>query len=305
MEEAVRPPHAFVVSTCADRQRSTAAIDHHLAASYAFKLERRWRWCATWLPVGAVVIAPALVIAAPTDGLDALAGGIAGLTALLARVVGGPKAEAHHLRGVKELEARDCAIFGLQANTGLGPLPQAESTKLYAESARRLLPDEESRAATWYEFSDAASEPFNVLIAQRSSVAWGENEHEHWANALVLALVVAVLGGVSVAAAVGASLVSYLGLVAFPSVMGWLEIWDLQVAHRRAAHEKRDVRRRADHLVETRDGTHARELQDAIFRGRLLAPYVPQWYYKLRRDRNDRSMRSVAQDLSAGDKTGG
>lgn len=286
------------MTCCAERQRDPTTREHHLAASYLFLLERRATIFATHVPLTIACLIPVLVATTGSSGVESWAAAISGAVALIARVAAKPIATRSHRRGVEELEARDCHIFDLPWNHGLGERPQRESTKLRSDRATAALPEEASQVATWYEFGDTVPDDVNVLIAQRSNLAWGENAHEHWANILVVALVLVVALGVAASTVADHPMATYLGVVAFPSVVGWIETWDLQSAHRRASADKADRRRKVEDAVERRNTAQAREFQDDVFRSRLNHPHVPNWFHRLRRDRDDAAMRSAAHDLA-------
>lgn len=286
------------MTTCSERQRSGRSIDHHLAASHAFWLERRWYTIAVWIPIAIAVVAPAATVVFTSEFIGAVVGAVAGVITLASRSLGQPKITSHHRRGVLEIEARDCVIFDMPWNDAMGDEPQRETTDRYARRTRMRHPEEEARASDWYELDPAVSEERNVLVSQRANVAWGENEHAHWANALSVVLVGVVALGLVMSMLQSTSLVTYLGIVAFPSVAGWIQLWDLQAAHRRASHDKAALRKRLDTLLKDLQSHDRRRAQDAICRARMDHPHVPNWFHEHSRDENDASMRAVARQLT-------
>lgn len=287
------------MTSCRERQKQSSAIDHHLAASDLFRSERRWTvWWLT-IPIAIACLAPVAAFAADSRRVEVWLAAIAGGLALFGRLVAKPAGAARHREGVAELEARDCHIFNIRWNHGLGDQASRDDTCRRAQAARRALPVEEDRASNWYEFSDAVTPERNVLIAQRSNLAWGEYDHRRWANTLAFLLITVIVAGLLSAGFAQGGVFEYLGLIGFPSVIGWCELWDQRVLHRRASGEKRAKRTEVDRLIERGVLADARELQDDIFRSRLEHPHVPNWFHRMTRDHNDVVMRSVAQQLAS------
>lgn len=286
------------MTTCADRQRDPTTAEHHLAASEWFKRERIWTKVGVTLPITIASAAPIVATAWPQT--DVVVAATLGVLALFARLLAKPAAEVAHQRGVVELEARDCHVFNLPWNHFLAEPPEQEATHRMSERRRRKHPEEVQAVAEWYEFGAASiAESKQVLVAQRSNLAWARHDHERWATAVLSLLAILVIGGIGLALISGTTLLQYLGLVAFPSVPGWSDLWDTHRDQRRVIGRKLALRKRISAELPNPDPEPEalRGLQDDVFNSRLTSPYVPQLLYKISRAENDRAMRSAARKL--------
>jgi hypothetical protein len=287
------------MNTPAERQASNAAVVHHLAATQHFRNERRHVFGGTWTPLFAAVAAPLVLLFAPTTQANNVVSAVLGALALASAILFQPGARKQHRAGVAELEARDCVVLGLSWRNALADRPSLDTTHRLAGREERHDPTARTEAQRWYEFDDAAPVDTQVLAAQRSNVAWGEDAHARWATLLGMGIVAAATAGIAIAASKELDLGAYLGLVAFPSAPGLIESCRLFVDHREAAEAKRAVRHLIDAQLEGSVQVDLRRNQDEVFRVRLNSPHVPDWWHRATQPAQDTAMRAAARQVQA------
>ncbi|MGK5738927.1 S-4TM family putative pore-forming effector [Micromonospora sp. URMC 103] len=159
----------------------------------------------------------------------------------------------------------------------------------------------------WYDPTNGVHHPYDVLIAQEQNLAWDARLRRTYSNwvlaAAILWAVIGLLAGLLIDATVVQTLLSFF----IPSLAAFQLAHEIWAGQRRVASE----RERLSRLVLTelsnaeagpvQDGDRrrlretARDIQDGIFRTRLDAARVPEWFYRRHRDTDERDFASTAE----------
>lgn len=198
-------------------------------------------------------------------------------------------------------EAFDCSVFGLEWNDIL--VRQRPPGQQIAHAARRYSG---GRTQDWYPKMGRIRRPLDIMICQQSNVGWGAPVHRAWAWT--------VLGAAAVAGAVIGAIWGFAGLslgLGFDALvvpflpLAW-EVFETVRQNFESAREKEETQGRilddwADMLAGKRpanDG-RCRAFQDQIVCIRRRNAQVPDWFDKKLRPRNERAMRTTAEDMVA------
>lgn len=227
----------------------------------------------------------------------------AGAWLLLGRLILTPAEDRHVGLAVRFQERFDTLLFDLPWPSGLAGVPPSEED--VAAAAQRLADDhklEQQIRQGWYPPTVGLPHPVNVLVAQMSSVAWGRRQHASY-HRVVLAVASLVLTIAIVVLAVSSvTLTDWIVTFLLPAMPALLDAVDLGVAHRDIGAKKRQIEERVQTLWETElasPGTltedDCRSVQDEAFQLRSQGLQVPQWFYKLKRRRDESTMRDAAE----------
>lgn len=198
-------------------------------------------------------------------------------------------------------EAFDCSVFGLEWNDIL--VRNRPAGQMIAEAARRYAG---GRTRDWYPKIGRIQRPLDIMICQQSNVGWGAPVHRAWAWTVVGATAAAsvIIGaiwwgfGLPVGQGFDALVVPFLPLAweAFETVRHNFE----------SAREKEETQGRIlDDWADVLDGKktvedgRCRAFQDEIVGIRRRNAHVPDWFDKKLRARNERAMRTTADDMVA------
>ncbi|MGH7188058.1 MAG: S-4TM family putative pore-forming effector, partial [Acetobacteraceae bacterium] len=197
----------------------------------------------------------------------------------------------------KAQEQCDCQLFSIPWNQGLaGYRLSAEDIASVARGYDR------SKVRDWYPAdADRADWPRNAILCQRSSAAWGRRTHKAYAGVVGAGAGLWLLATVIIGAAAHASLAEYLIRLFLPSQPALMDSVDLIRTHSSIAARRLRVEQRAEDLATNENATEAdcRGLQDQMFEIRHKPPRVPNWFYRLRRKRDEQAMNDAARVLAA------
>lgn len=254
------------------------------------KRTHRWRVLGT---LGVAAAGPIVLLLKPEAG--PFLGALAGTWVFLARTV----LAFLESRGVDEgrrmQEVFDCTVLGLPWNPALGRRPSGEAISAAAQRWGR--PD---RLQNWYPAEHLGCSPRDVLICQRSSVAWGERLHNEYAWVIGIGATLLWLTGIVVAVADRSTLSVYLTTIGLPSLPALLDAVDLVKSHREASQAKGGMEADMTNLLEKGSKVSlelCRDYQDRIYAQRGRDPVVADRYYWLRRDAYEQHMREAAERL--------
>jgi hypothetical protein len=143
--------------------------------------------------------------------------------------------------------------------------------------------------------------PADALVAQWASAAYGRRQHGAYARFVVAGTVTIVAAAVVVGGATRMSLTDWLIVFLLPVLPALLDVTDPAQAHQRLAIDKRDIEARINSLWRNEldqpgllTGDDCHEVQDGLFRLRIRGLQIPDWYYRLQRDRNEANMTDAA-----------
>ncbi|MEV1013046.1 S-4TM family putative pore-forming effector [Micromonospora sp. NPDC049801] len=159
----------------------------------------------------------------------------------------------------------------------------------------------------WYDPTNGVHHPHDVLIAQDQNLAWDarlRRIYSNWvATAAILWAAIGFLAGLLTGAAVVQTLLSFF-IPSLAAVQLAHEIW---AGQRRVANERdrlsglvqTELRKAQPGPIDYEDRRRlceiTRDIQDGIFRTRLDAARVPEWFYRRHRDADERDFASTAE----------
>jgi hypothetical protein len=268
------------------------------AYTWHYRQARRWHLVKI---LGTVVLAAAAPVVtfwfpAAADGVAAAAGAwvLAGRTVLAL-------AEQSQIRAAVTMQEQfDVDLFGLRWNTSLaGPKAAAEDI---ADAARHITDD--SHLRDWYAPTGDASWPLDVLLCQRSSAVWGRRAH--YAYGITVATLGSswFLAGIIMGLAAHLTLGGYLISLFLPSQPAFLDTIELSRSNQRQSADKQAIEQQADAMWQkgcrkaaSVTAADCRTIQDQAYVLRRHGPRVAQWFYRLRRGRDQQAMEAAASRL--------
>ncbi|WP_157180029.1 MULTISPECIES: S-4TM family putative pore-forming effector [Rhodococcus] len=257
---------------------------------------------AQWSRLGAVAVLGVVVaVVSLTVDDDGLVGSVGGLVLLFINGILMYRERRQIDLAVSVQESFDCSIFDLAWNDVA--FKHRPSGQQIARAADRYSG---SRTRNWYPDTGTLQRPLDIVVCQQSNVGWGAPVHRLWAWTVLaitvfFALVIATLwwvAGLEAGAGFGA-------LVAPFTPLAW-EAFEMVRQNFESAAEKEDTQSRiledwdlamSGHAVPTEG--RVRHYQDAIAGIRKRNAQVPDWFDKRLRSRNERAMRTTADDMIA------
>ncbi|MET9967996.1 S-4TM family putative pore-forming effector [Streptomyces sp. NPDC006356] len=203
-------------------------------------------------------------------------------------------------------KVKDAAAVQEEFDTSIFQLPwnQSKTQRVSpSEVARASLRHKGSGLTNWYADTEEAPRPLDVLMCQRSNLGWGISMHRSWAMAamssalavLIIAAIPCLLMHLSFSAALFGV---YAPLIAVTKEL--LEIWrsNLESAIRKELAEGRAIHLLTNSLEtgEIPTESDCRELQDEILESRQTNAMIPDWYYRIRRDKDEKAMHLSVMD---------
>lgn len=282
-----------------DRQRSPQAA--RLLRAYTAEYRRAKRYRGLRHTISALLAAAGPFASLGSLTAAGLIGAAAGVWVIVARLVLAPAEQQHVDSAVRIQERFDTLLFRLDWPYGLaGPEPSEEDI---ADAVRRVEHDErltDRIEGGWYPSTTGLPWPVDVLIAQLSSVTWGRRQHHSYARFLTTAIAIAVFGIIGFGVVTGMSLTDWLITFLLPGLPALLDASELAKAHHEHSSSKLDLENRtrevwAAELAKpgTTTGDDCRQIQDDAFRLRTAGLQVPEWYYRLHRDRTEANMQDA------------
>jgi hypothetical protein len=284
-----------MVTTIADRQNDQRLLRLHAAARHFYDRGQFWHRLRVTGTVAFVALGVVVTFRfhGAADYIAAAAGG----WILFARTVFDWLERRAFSCGAKAQEQYDSELFGLSWNKNLAGRRLGDED--IVDAARGI---ELTTLRDWYPLDvDEVAWPRNAVLCQRSSAAWGRRTHTAYAVTVAIGAFGWLLVTVVIGVAAHASLSEYLIRLFLPSQPALMDGVDLVRTHARLAKHRERVEASAEELLLDVDttGTDSRALQDQIFEIRRRPPRVPNWFYRLRRDRDERAMREAAGAILA------
>lgn len=192
-------------------------------------------------------------------------------------------------------ESFDCDVLSLPWNSSVaGHLPSYED--IY-ERAGNMISDatEFDALRNWYPKSiDASMGPRERAICQRTNTVWDSRQRSSFLNVVRVFSIGALIAPVVWGTLTDVSLRSYLfcgALPMLPLIMFFFRYQNQTTEALRTAHAIQKQVESCIYDLTQHNGTdvttdsRARVIQDEIFRYRAHAPFVPDWYYHMRKNK--------------------
>jgi hypothetical protein len=285
---APKPPRPI-----AERQNDDDTTELLCAATWHYGVAKMWHLIR-------VVGTLALALAAPviTFWFPQAADWVAALAAfwvLAARTLLGKAEDMAMHAGVTAQEQFDTEVFGLPWHEALAGKRLGQEDII--DASNHIRGGARAKKKNWYADTTKAPWPLNVVLCQRASAAWSRRAHQNYARVLAGAAAAWFIAGIIMGVAAHVSLAGYLIMLVLPSQPAFLDAIELVRSHWSAGKQKAELEALTDALWEkgvadptTVTITDCREVQDHSYRLRRHSPQVAQWYYRLRRDRDEDAM---------------
>jgi hypothetical protein len=248
--------------------------------------------------LAAIVISWLELSPAPWFGL------ISGIWLMTRRLILDGHERSLHRDAVRIQEEFDTRIFGLEWNKGLA------GEAVLASDVRRYAADfsgEANEVDTWFVDTTGVPKWIAALIRQWQGAAWAKDDHRRFSILLAGGVGCLIALTVTVGLITDLTLADYLAALALPILPVILSLQEMRSRHRNQV----DERGRAEALINSAlirirvsseaDATEreSRQVQDALYLSRLTGGRIPQWLYKMFREKNVRAIDAAASQLAA------
>lgn len=281
-QRQVDPPlvhEGELVATIHERQNSDWCLKLLAAQRQLYseaKALRRWR---TWSAAAVMIIG--LIVSAFIPGVLTIVGVAGGILAVPERLIAA--LEGHCTKMAANIQEQfDTFVFPLTWNQiVVGRKVDAE--EIDAAQARFSASREELH--DWYSPTEGLPHPLDILACQRTNLRWDNHLRLRYARGLTVALGCLALATLAIGIARNLNLLSFV-LAYLPSLPAFLAGIDAAQAHHRHASEQLELKEMVEELWES--GRHdlrnvkvsdCRIIQDSIYRLRVCAPPIPDWWY--------------------------
>lgn len=290
------PPSAADIKT---RQDQEGALRLLLAQRRLYSKSKRWLGLRL-TGMGAIgIAAPVIALIWPT--LAVAIGAVAGVWIFLGRSVFLNLEKQMSARAAAIQELFDIEVFRMPSLSARSPMPTLEDiTNLAGPDDKILVSATKEKLLEWYSIDAQDSGVTAVAICQRSNAAYSGSLLKTSAK-LWLGLVgawVAIL--VILSMLLGLSLGTFLLGIAFPLLPAFLDTISYWQGIRRATSEREALSKEIQEKLTNNDirGEDLVIWQTTMYGLRREVPQVPDFVYKLMRNANETSMKSVARQLS-------
>jgi len=282
------------------RQNDPALLKLLRADTWHYRLAKRWHLARIAGSIGFAAAAP--VITFWWHSATVWVAVAAGAWVLIGRTVMNLAEQREVHLGATVQEQFDTDLFRMEWNGGLaGPKPTPEDV---TDAARHV--SNVDRLRNWYADTGQAPWPLDVVLCQRSSAVWGRREHAAYGKTVLALGVIWFAVGIVCGLAAHVTLGDYLLRLFLPSQPVFLDTIDLFVRHREQSSAKEAVEGAATSLWAKGVGDPGtigpdacRQLQDQVYRIRRMGLQIPEWFYRLHRERNELAMTTAVGELLA------
>jgi hypothetical protein len=295
--QAVRLEDAAPVTatSIAERQNQPAALRAARAFRRRYAIARRWRALRLGVGLALGTVGVLLALLEPSTGEYVAA--LAAAWIVFSRTVLLAQERREQDAGALAQEVFDVEVFDLPWNAAkAGPAPAPEDLCNWGERQA------ESEVRDWYPDVGPVQHPLDVLLCQRASLTWARQDHGTYAHVLRWGVGVALLLTVVLGLILGLELGEYLLRLGLPVLPAALDILDIATANAALARSRGQLQLETDSLyARARDAGQppsmhdCRVLQNEIYATRRVIG-VPDWFYRLTRERRQRNMQDVARE---------
>jgi len=292
-----RPPTAASMLETQNQPRSLQLL---LAQRRMYSLAKLWQTIRWWGVMLIGVSAPVLAVFLPASAT--IVGAVAGLWLFVGRSLLAWAENAQMSRAAAVQEAFDQAVFAMPRSISRSALPSPEDiVRVAGTGARLTMAARQEKLLDWYPIDPANSGIRAVAIAQRANAAYSDR----LLRATVTMWIV-VAGAWSLIVVV-ASLIVHMDLATFllgvflPVLPAALDAFEYMRNIARAARDRADLARSIASRLAPGETVEPYELlvwQERLYDLRRTAPQVPNWLYRMLRNRNEQAMHAVADQLS-------
>lgn len=284
-------------ASIAERQNHPNALRLLAAQRRLYADAKSWR---TWrtLPVAGVAVLGVLTGKFAPDALKYVS--LLGVLVLVADRI---------IAGFEKQRTRIAATMQEQFDTGVYPLPwntfvagRAVDPEDLAAADRRYKGPRD-KLLDWYAPPIGAPYPIDVLLCQRSNLRWDIALRRGYAASIAAVLGLMILAALAVRTPENPSISDFL-LIYLPYVPALVAGIDAVRGHLQHIEEQTTLKQRLDvvwdrglqdpGLVTVAD---CRGVQDGIYRLRVAAPPVPDWWYWRQREQMESEMRAATDAL--------
>lgn len=291
------PPASSTIKT---RQDDVDALRLLIAQRRLYRRAKRWlglRWLGMVLiGIGAPVVSvlwPSLAVAA---------GAVAGAWIFAGRTILTVAQARGTAQAASVQEQFDFYVFEMPDTTARSTLPSRERIAAVAgpdDGIRKAA--ESERLVDWYEVDPANAGAVTVAISQRANASYTDGLLR--TTAIVWSVAIAAWCGVLIVVSLLASLTleTFLLGVLLPVLPAFLDVVQYVVGVWRSAADRADLARAIEGKLSGGPPPDPQELlvwQEQLFDLRRAAPAIPDVIYKLKRNTNERAMRSAVDQLS-------
>ncbi|MET9522863.1 S-4TM family putative pore-forming effector [Streptomyces coeruleorubidus] len=216
---------------------------------------------------------------------------------LLISIVGSAREKRKSKEAASVQEEFDTAVFQLPWNSVLADRP---TNGLVVEAALR---HKGGGLEDWYGNTDSLARPLDVLVCQRSNLAWGVSTHRRWAAAVMSAIFAWIAGIVITCLLLNLSFSSSIFAVVTPLLPTFREYVEMWKSSMESVRSKEKAESKASDIWEAALSSRrlpslvkCREVQDRICTIRQSNAVVPDWFYKLFRYKSEKVMQVSVAD---------
>lgn len=291
------PPASSVMLATQDTQEALRLL---IAQRRLYRCAKRWL-AFRWFGMAVIgVLAPIVSVLDPDTAV--WAGAIAGLWLFLGRTLIELIQASTTVRAAAVQEQFDILVFGMPESLDRSALPTMEEIAKIAgsdESIEKVARKEKLLA--WYPMVETDPGSISVAVSQRANAAYANQLMK--TTAIVWSAVTTLWAVGIVAASVfsGLSLLTFIAGVLLPLLPAVLDIVQHVTGIWRSAKDRADLVGTIEERVRLSGAINAQDLlvwQNRLYELRRTAPEVPEFIYAIKRNANERTMHSVARQLS-------
>jgi SMODS-associating 4TM effector domain len=194
-------------------------------------------------------------------------------------------------------EEFDTGIFQIPWNPVLADRP---TSALVAEAAHR---HKGGGLEDWYSATNSLVRPLDILVCQRSNLAWGVSAHRRWAAAAMSAIALWIAGIFLVCYLLNLSFTDSIFAVAAPLLPTFREYIEMWKSNMDSLRSKEKVESKISELWEAAlkgptlpSVEECRGVQDRIFGVRQTNAIIPDWFYNAFREKSEIVMQVSVAD---------
>jgi hypothetical protein len=282
----------------AERQNDDDTMELLCAATWHYGVAKKWHLVRVIGTLGFALAAPVITFWLPQAA--AWVAALAALWVLAGRTFLGKAEDTKMHDGVTAQEQFDTEVFGLPWHEALAGRPLGHEDII--DASDHITGEARDKKKDWYADTTKAPWPLNVVLCQRASAAWSRRAHQNYAQVLTVAAWAWFIAGIVMGVVAHVSLAGYLIMLFLPSQPAFLDAMELIRSHRAAGVQKARVETMADALWEKGAAdpslvtvADCRAVQDHSYRLRRHSPQVAEWYYRLRRNRDEHAMKRATE----------
>ncbi|MCF4123037.1 S-4TM family putative pore-forming effector [Antribacter sp. KLBMP9083] len=288
-------------ATLLRRQDELDALRLLIAQKRLYSRAKRWvaiRWFGM-LVIG--LAAPIVAVIWPESSV--IVGSIAGAWLFLGRTLLMHVQKRSTEQAAAVQEQFDFYVYEMPSGTPRPKLPSLEDISLAAgPDAELMAVAGQEKMLGWYVVAKDDTGEVAVAIAQRSNAAYSYRLLRF--TGIIWSVVAVIWAGVLTAICIvtGLTLATFLLGVVLPLLPAFLDVTEYIVGIVRSAKDREALYREIESRIGNKDepitGENLRVWQEALFELRRDTPTVPDFIYKLQRQKNEVAMSAAAAQLS-------